>query len=118
MESESHQPIENSKKRPSSITFLLVGLVLLVTGAGFMLSFVPLLECPSCQGQPRGFVLKNGTKIKVAGLVDDDEALPYVFYKSEDGSRRRVARADISGPWGCDRCGTRNRVSVFNRYVR
>jgi len=37
-------------KRPGSITFLLAGLVLLVTVAGFAFFCIPLVKCPCCQG--------------------------------------------------------------------
>jgi hypothetical protein len=39
--------MESTPKRPGSITFLLVGLVLLVTAATIVL-FVPLTECKQC----------------------------------------------------------------------
>ena len=39
-------------KRPGSITFLLVGLVLLVTVAGLFVAFVPVVLCPECKGEP------------------------------------------------------------------
>ena len=37
-----------SEKRPGSITFLLVGLVLMVMVSG--LAFIPLFTCPNCHG--------------------------------------------------------------------
>lgn len=38
----------SSWKRPGSITFLLVGIILLVFGVIFY--FLPLVECPLCHG--------------------------------------------------------------------
>ena len=38
-----------SAKRPSSLTFLLVGLVLLVTTAGVFAAFVPIARCGACE---------------------------------------------------------------------
>src|SRR5947207_4764008 len=42
--------MDPATKRPGSITFLLVGLVLLVTMAGFTFFCIPLVKCPCCQG--------------------------------------------------------------------
>jgi hypothetical protein len=41
--------MDSPSKRPGSITFLLVGLVLLVMVAG-ILGLVPLTICPACEG--------------------------------------------------------------------
>ncbi len=105
----------DTPKGSGSTTFLLVGLILLLIVTGSILSFVPLVKCPSCRGRQRGFILKNGTRIEMAGILDADAE--YLFLQDSDGTRRRVALADISGPWNCDRCGGRRRVSVFRRVL-
>jgi hypothetical protein len=105
--------MDREAKRSGSISSLLVGLILLLTVAGLILSVVPLARCPSCGGHQKGFVLKNGSRIEMAEIVD--VGTDYVFFKSRDGSRVRVAVADISGSWGCDYCGGRKRVSILKR---
>jgi hypothetical protein len=41
--------MDAAPKRPGSVTFLLVGLVLLVTAAGLSV-FLPIFQCPACGG--------------------------------------------------------------------
>jgi hypothetical protein len=102
-------------KGPGSASFLLVGLVLLVTLAGVLLTLMPAVKCPSCCGHQNGFILKDGTKVEIARIVDADAS--FLFFESSDGTRRQVAMADITGPLPCDRCGDRKRVSVFSRLL-
>ena len=40
--------VDASVKRPGSIIFLLVGLVLFITVAGIFAGFAPAFPCPSC----------------------------------------------------------------------
>ena len=103
-------------KVPASASAPLVGLVLLLTVAGVVLSLMPLVKCPSCRGHQRGFILKDGTTIETAAIVDGDGT--NFFYQGSDGTRQQFAVADITAAWPCDRCGLRKRVSVFNRLRR
>jgi hypothetical protein len=47
----------DEKKRPTSITFLLLGLVLLVMGAGLFAAFAPVFRCQRCAID---FAMKKG----------------------------------------------------------
>jgi len=42
--------VEMETKRPGSVTFLLVGIILLVLGAGLYATFVPVVQCPQTGG--------------------------------------------------------------------
>jgi hypothetical protein len=103
-------------KRPGSITFLLVGLVLLVTGAGMFAAFVPIVKCPVCLGLSIGVVLKNGSQVPIKDVTEG--AGNYVFYKTSSGERRRIDRNDIQEEMACERCSGRKRVSILNLCFR
>jgi hypothetical protein len=76
-------------KRPGSITFLLVGLVLLVTAAGVLILIVPLSDCPN----PIHLLLVPQTSMSIE-------------FPTPEGPKL-----------GCDVCHGRKRVTLFRKWI-
>ena len=88
--------MSTSEKRPSSITFLLVGLILLVTAVGLCLTFVPVVNCPDCVW---------------------DNNYPVVSLDTTAGRRRLEALIDhLISKKLCLRCNDTRRVSFLRRF--
>lgn len=77
----------DQSKRPGSITFLLVGLVLLVTMAGLYVGLVPTVDCPVNQWD--SFV---------------------------DGMLRSHAVSTVT-PLDCWRCHGHGRITLLNKWL-
>jgi len=84
--------VDAAAKRPSSITFLLVGFVLLVTVVGLMGTFVRLADCPDC-----------------------------VERRKEQRIMETYAQyLNIAPPpkWKCERCQGTDRISLFSKWLK
>ena len=103
-------------KRPGSITFLLAGLVLLVTGAGLLAAFVPSVKCPDCQEGIVGYVLTNGDYVPV-NLAESGGG-GWLWYKDAKGARHRAATSDIEALSACERCHGKKKITLLNRCIK
>jgi len=108
--------MEYAPKRPGSITFLLVGLVLLITAAGLFAAIVPLVQCPSCQIGVVGFVFSNGEYVPVDQV--ESKGGGWLYYKDAKGARHRAATSDIVALSACERCKGRKKVTLLNRCIK
>jgi len=76
-----------TSKRSGLITSLLVGLVLLITGLGLFVAFVPVSECPGCEHGQRVLGVHGGPISTIHGLEV------------------------------CERCKGKGKLSILNRWV-
>jgi hypothetical protein len=107
-----------SEKRPGSITFLLVGLVLLVTIGGGVAAWVPAVVCPRCQGGNEAYELKDGSILVAVSVYETTYARDVYCFIDDKGIERKITNADIRKHVPCPRCNGNRRIPLFNCWRR
>lgn len=71
--------MDTASKRPGSITFFLVGLVLLVTVAGGAVMLYPFAGCPKCEGRGLHRMVDAQGPPDIKGVSFQSEMCDYCF---------------------------------------
>jgi hypothetical protein len=103
--------MEAKSKSPASLTFLLVGLVLLVTGLGLAIAFAPIADCPKCSV---GILGESVIPIrKGVPSVKTYEVFGLAMYESTPEGLRHVGPLNRWSP--CECCQDHHTVTLLQR---